>query len=270
MMTRPAYYLVIDLEATCDRDHALPREETEIIEIGAVLARGRDFGVEDEFQTFIRPVAHPRLTPFCTELTSITQADVDAAPTFPAAVAKLRMFIGGRDVLFCSWGNYDRSQFERDARRHRVALPFGGRHLNLKAQYLERFGEGRRSGMAGVLGRFGLALEGTHHRGIDDARNIAKLLPYVLGDAKAGPGARGRVPALRRCRVMTCPRHGGIALPRRRASALSGGRRAGLRGRRGARRGAASSGGSRTRSRARGRWRARCRSASRRGRAAPA
>jgi inhibitor of KinA sporulation pathway (predicted exonuclease) len=26
-----------------------------------------------------------------------------------------------------------------------------------------------------------IELEGTHHRGIDDARNIAKLLPYILG-----------------------------------------------------------------------------------------
>jgi 3'-5' exoribonuclease 1 len=29
-----------------------------------------------------------------------------------------------------------------------------------------------------------LPLEGTHHRGIDDARNIAKLLPYILGQKK--------------------------------------------------------------------------------------
>jgi inhibitor of KinA sporulation pathway (predicted exonuclease) len=27
----------------------------------------------------------------------------------------------------------------------------------------------------------GLDLVGTHHRGIDDARNIARLLPYCLG-----------------------------------------------------------------------------------------
>jgi inhibitor of KinA sporulation pathway (predicted exonuclease) len=34
--------------------------------------------------------------------------------------------------------------------------------------------------MAQALQLAGLPLEGTHHRGIDDARNIAKLLPYIL------------------------------------------------------------------------------------------
>jgi inhibitor of KinA sporulation pathway (predicted exonuclease) len=29
-----------------------------------------------------------------------------------------------------------------------------------------------------------IELEGTHHRGIDDARNIAKLMPYILGRKK--------------------------------------------------------------------------------------
>jgi 3'-5' exoribonuclease 1 len=185
MTPNPAYYLVIDVEATCERGGLLPPKETEIIEIGAVLVRSGTFAPEGEFQTFVRPVAHPRLTPFCTELTSIAQADVDRAPTFSAAVAALAAFIGGRDALFCSWGEYDRNQFKRDAQRHRVGLPFGGRHLNLKALFSETLGESERFGMAGALRRVGLRLEGTHHRGIDDARNIAKLLPYALGVAEA-------------------------------------------------------------------------------------
>jgi len=35
--------------------------------------------------------------------------------------------------------------------------------------------------MAEALQLAEIKLEGTHHRGIDDARNIAKLLPYILG-----------------------------------------------------------------------------------------
>jgi len=190
MKAQSAHYLVIDLEATCERGGALPPPETEIIEIGAVLVAAGSFAIEAEFQTFVRPVARPRLTAFCTELTSITQADVDRAPTFPAAVAALASFVAGRDALFCSWGEYDRNQFGRDARRHRVSLPFGGRHLNLKACFSEALGESRPYGMAAALRRVGLPLAGTHHRGIDDARNIARLLPYALGEAKPARGPR--------------------------------------------------------------------------------
>jgi inhibitor of KinA sporulation pathway (predicted exonuclease) len=190
-MSRPSHYLVIDLEATCDDREAgngrgsVPPHEMEIIEIGAVLADAETLSPVADFQTFIQPVRHPLLTPFCTKLTSITQDDVSNAKGFREAIADLARFIDGRDALFCSWGDYDRNQFEQDARFHRVSLPFGGRHLNLKKRFSAELGETKRYGMAGALARVGLPLVGTHHRGIDDARNIAKLLPWCLGRAKA-------------------------------------------------------------------------------------
>jgi len=190
-MSRPSHYLVIDLEATCDdRAHgngrgAVPPNEMEIIEIGAVLADAETLEPIADFQTFVRPVRHPLLTPFCTTLTSITQDDVSNAKGFREAIAELTRFIDGRDALFCSWGDYDRNQFEQDARFHHVTLPFGGRHMNVKKRFSAELGETKRHGMAGALARVGLPLVGTHHRGIDDARNIARLLPWCLGRAKA-------------------------------------------------------------------------------------
>ena len=174
------YPLVIDLEATCDERHAIPREETEIIEIGAVLLDEALRPIE-EWQTFVRPQQHPLLTKFCMELTSIQQSDVDGAPTFPEAIAALGRFIAGRNVLFCSWGDYDRVQFGRDAQRHGVALPLGQDHLNVKIAFSKALGQRRRMGVGQAIARLGLTFEGTAHRGIDDARNIARLPPYALG-----------------------------------------------------------------------------------------
>ena len=181
---RPACYLVIDVEATCDDAGTVPGPEMEIIEVGAVFVDGDSLAPLEEFQTFVRPVRHPRLTAFCTQLTTITQAMVDAAPGFPEAMAALSSRIhahgGAPQVLFASWGAYDRSQFEQDCRYHSVAWPFGPDHLNLKAQFSERRGSSRRFGMAQALRVVGLPLAGTHHRGIDDARNIARLLPFIV------------------------------------------------------------------------------------------
>ena len=67
-----------------------------------------------------------------------------------------------------------------DARYHGVALPFGDRHLNLKAEFSSRKSTRKRFGMAAALRAVGLPLAGTHHRGIDDARNIARLLPHCV------------------------------------------------------------------------------------------
>lgn len=177
------FYLIIDLEATCSDDGSVPRHEMEIIEIGAVLLQARTFEVESELQTFVRPVRHPRLTPFCTGLTSITQEEVAAAPLFPEALRSLKEWMEGfGDALFCSWGEYDRLQFLQDCRFHGVEYPFGAGHLNLKEEFSRTLGTGRRFGVGGALRRLGLGFEGTHHRGIDDARNIARIVRAVAGE----------------------------------------------------------------------------------------
>ncbi len=185
----PASYVVIDVEATCDDGGRVPRNEMEIIEIGAVLVSGESHAPVDEFQSFVRPVRHPVLTPFCTGLTSITQADVEAAPGFPAVFERLARWIDARPAphVFCSWGDYDRTQFEQDCRFHGIPYTLPQRHVNLKRAFSARLGTSRKFGMAGALAHAGLPLGGTHHRGIDDARNIARLLPFAVGaDGHAG------------------------------------------------------------------------------------
>lgn len=173
--------LIVDLEATCSDDGLIPREETEIIEIGAVMADGSTFSVVDEFQAFVRPVRHPRLTKFCRELTEIAQSDVDAAELFPQVMARFAAWFGlFGDVRFCSWGDYDRKQIAHDCAMHALANPMPAEHLNLKKRFQERHRLRRAPGMAEALNRAGLRLEGRHHRGIDDARNIARLLPFVM------------------------------------------------------------------------------------------
>ncbi|MBF4371204.1 exonuclease, partial [Vibrio anguillarum] len=75
--------LIVDFEATCDEgERSIPRHKMEIIEIGAVKVRLSDFQCIDEYQSLIKPVRTPILTEFCTELTGITQRDVDSASSF--------------------------------------------------------------------------------------------------------------------------------------------------------------------------------------------
>lgn len=174
--------IVVDVEATCDDGGLVPRREMEIIEIGAVVLHRPTLRVTGEFQAFVRPVRHPALTDFCTALTTILQADVDAADTFPQVALALReWWTPLAPALWCSWGAYDRGQFEQDSDWHGVPFPLPDRHLNLKALFSGRQGTRRRYGMAGALAKMSIPLTGTHHRGIDDARNIARLAPFCLG-----------------------------------------------------------------------------------------
>ena len=175
------YFLVVDLEATCSDDGSVPREEMETIEIGAVMVSSATQQPVGEFQTFVRPVRHPELTDFCHTLTSIDQSDVDAAPLFPAAFAD---FLTWADrypgYTFCSWGEFDRTQLQRDCLWHSRPYPLGRAHINLKAEFASAFGRRKKMGVSAALKHVGFTFSGSHHRGIDDARNIARLIPFVF------------------------------------------------------------------------------------------
>ncbi|MGG6295586.1 exonuclease domain-containing protein [Leptolyngbya sp. AN02str] len=176
------YYLVLDLEATCCDQATIKRHQTEIIEIGAVMVEAQGLNVTDEFQIFVKPVRYSILTPFCKSLTSITQEHVDQAPGYVEAVTLLKQWLSKYpNGVFGSWGDYDRNQFRKDSKFHNVPFPIDYPHVNLKQVFSEAQGLPKRYGMVEALQLAGVALEGTHHRGIDDARNIAKLLPFILG-----------------------------------------------------------------------------------------
>lgn len=178
----PDYYLVVDLEATCNNNDSFPRTEMEIIEIGAVLLERKSLKIVEEFQSFIRPVRHPVLTEFCTNLTTISQSAVEAADSFPVVASRFESwFAPFNPLLFSSWGSYDRSQLLQDYQYHQLDFPLGEEHLNIKARFAKQLHTRRQMGMASALKKAGLPLIGTHHRGIDDARNISRLLIYLLG-----------------------------------------------------------------------------------------
>ena len=172
--------LIIDFEATCDSHGRLPAAEMEIIEIGAVLLDADD-QVAGQFQCFVKPVLNPVLTPFCTALTGIEQSDVNGADPFPTAARALsewlRVEAPASPTRWASWGDYDRKQLNRDCGRHRLAHPFALPHHNAKTAFAAVHG-GKGWALSDAVAHAGLAFEGTLHRGLDDALNIARLLQH--------------------------------------------------------------------------------------------
>lgn len=173
-------FLVVDLEATCWEKGSVP-SKMEIIEIGAVMLDSRCGPATAEFTRFVRPLANSVLSEFCVRLTSIGQDDVDAADTFPAVLQSLEAWANPeRPLTWCSWGEYDLKQFRSDCRRHGINLPaWLCRHVNLKREFAS-LTDGKPHTMKEALRLMGFPLEGRHHRGIDDARNIAKLATWIL------------------------------------------------------------------------------------------
>ena len=172
-------YVVFDLEATCwPRGHE--EAPSEIIEIGAVCIAVADGNVTPvaEFQTFVRPFMAPRLSDFCTDLTTIRQQDVDGAPGFPEAVgAFYRWAAGDQGFTLAAWGNYDGAQLGRDSARHGIDNPFRSvPYVNVKTTFAAHLKLSRGVGLGGALKKLGLRRKGVAHRAIDDARSVVRLL----------------------------------------------------------------------------------------------
>jgi len=166
-------YIVFDLEATCEKDN---RDfVNEIIEIGAVKIN-EDLEIVCEFSSFVKPVLNPILTDFCKKLTTISQKDVDDSAILKEVLDKFIDWIGEEDYMLCSWGFYDKSQFMKDCELHKVQTSWLKNHISLKHQHGKKImGAQKGVGMGKALSAAGLNLRGTHHRGIDDARNIAQI-----------------------------------------------------------------------------------------------
>lgn len=180
-------YIILDLEATCWQKKE--GRKNEIIEIGAVCIDEQK-NTLGEFARFVRPQENPILSDFCRELTSITQADVDAAKPFPEVLLDFQKWINGfgDDYFLCSWGFYDRNQLTQDCQLHGLPTAWLANHISIKHQYAGLKKPFKLMGMKGALRNENIELEGTHHRGIDDARNIAKIFISCFGQWDFGAG----------------------------------------------------------------------------------
>jgi len=181
-------FLVVDLEATCSDDGTITAEEMEIIEMGACWVTETG-DVLQRFQHLVRPLERPILTPFCKSLAGIAQENVDQSPLFPVAAQALREFVSETsfpDAIWMSWGAYDFKQMTRDSQRHGIASPLEMPHQNAKRMFAKAQRIGKEVGMAKACALARIEMEGQHHRGLDDAVNIGKLMPWILGNVHLG------------------------------------------------------------------------------------
>ncbi|KAI8998834.1 ribonuclease H-like domain-containing protein [Trametes punicea] len=175
--------------------------------------KARELEVVDEFRSFVRPTWRPQLSPFCSALTGITQEQVDSAPSFPEVLDRFRRFLekhgltdpqSGRRLTrfcFCTDGPYDIRDFVvKQCFISKIPVPVwltwdvmdvrrsvGEWHAFATAD-ADRGADHRPAGAFPLPRRVTLSIprqlhalglepfEGRQHSGIDDTRNIARLV----------------------------------------------------------------------------------------------
>ncbi|KAF8610704.1 hypothetical protein BDV93DRAFT_484134 [Ceratobasidium sp. AG-I] len=203
------YLLAFDVEATCVQgtDFNWPNE---IIEWPVVLlkwsdkdaeGRARTLEVVDEFRSYVKPIWRPKLSDFCTSLTGITQANIDCAPQFKTLLRRFQAFLAKHGLVdprtgkpiqrfaFCTDGPFDVRDFcVKAAFINKLPMPEWLRQdvvdvRRVVNSYLSRTDNGKAYisrtqslNMVAQLHALGMSFEGRQHCGMDDARNVARIL----------------------------------------------------------------------------------------------
>jgi inhibitor of KinA sporulation pathway (predicted exonuclease) len=171
--------VVVDVESTCWQGPPPYGQISEIIEIGLCTVDVVRLERLEKRSILVKPV-RSRVSEFCTQLTSLRYEDLEHAGSLADAVSILKREYRSLDRLWGSWGDYDRRQFERVCKELTVPYPFGRSHLNIKTLYALAYADNKEMGLDEAYARAGRTLEGRHHRGVDDAWNIAGLFCDLL------------------------------------------------------------------------------------------
>lgn len=174
--------VIIDIEATCWEGKIPEGMIHDIIEIGICLLDVNTGEISDNRGIIIKP-ERSVVSSFCTELTTITQEMVDSEGiSFKEACSILKKEYLTQSRAWASFGAYDQRQFQKQCLSMDIAYPLGPSHINVKTLFALKRKLVHEQGMAGALALLDIPLEGTHHRGVDDAKNIAKILYWILNN----------------------------------------------------------------------------------------
>ncbi|KAJ8001401.1 hypothetical protein DPEC_G00169130 [Dallia pectoralis] len=197
------YLIVIDFESTCWRERNSYGQE--IIEFPAVLLNTYTGEVESEFHTYVQPQEHPLLSEFCTELTGITQIQVEAGVplhiclsrfnrwlqnlelqrgvVFPRGPTSLAAATKQHPCTFVTWSDWDLGVcLLYECKRKQLHKPdVLNSWIDLRATY-RLFYNRKPKGLNGALQDLGIKFSGREHSGLDDARNTAHLASRMMND----------------------------------------------------------------------------------------
>lgn len=181
------YFLVVDFEATCLQNQSIRPQE--IIEFPCLKVNARNFEVVSQFHRYVKPVHNPTLSVFCSELTGILQETVQNESPFPEVFQAFQDWIREEELLesrfsLVTCGDWDlRTMLPSQCDLSQVPVPdYCQRWINIKKSFHKSHRSFPRH-LTAMLKEFGLEFEGRPHSGIDDCRNIARIL-RKLGQEK--------------------------------------------------------------------------------------
>ena len=183
---------VFDLEYTtwegaAARRWSGPGEYFEVVQIGAIILELEPNLTEvAAFEVLTRPEFNPVLSEYFTELTGITNADLDTgAVSFGAGFDQFVQFCAGTNQVLCN--GWDYRVLHDNCTWRGVDWPFdAGSFGNLRPLFEKRVGTANNAAWSSKMPEsLGLPVPGGAHTGLGDVRAIAIALRAMLRESLA-------------------------------------------------------------------------------------
>lgn len=182
-------YIVIDLEWNQDAEgkHGKKHEKLpfEIIEIGAIKLDEQKNTV-GQFHELIRPVVYKSMHHITENMVHIHMEDLQRGKTFPQVVKKFLNWCG-EDIIFCTWGNLDLIELQRNMKYYHLPLlsdaPFP--FLDIQKLFSIAFEDGKsRRSLEYAVDYLQIEKDIPFHRAFSDAYYTARVLEKIAKDTE--------------------------------------------------------------------------------------
>lgn len=182
------------IEVFTSLDLEMNQPSKKIIQIGACVGNIKTGQIFEKLRVYINPNEH--LNPMITDLTKITQDDVNRGLTLEEGYRKLQKMHENYSsfVNAITWGGGDSQELGNQIKEenpHFEGWCFGRRWIDTKTLFVSwRFANGQpiQGGLARSMVKVGLKFEGQKHDAQDDAVNTFRMYIEMLKIMKDGSG----------------------------------------------------------------------------------
>lgn len=172
--------VIVDVESTCWKEKDYYKTKiSEIIEIGICTFDIKTGDISEPESVIIQP-QYSEVSKFCTELTTLTQSDVDKGIKYEEAITYIQPKYNLKNRIWGSYGDYDRKMFFEMSKLYKIQYPFSQTHINIKSLFAIVHQLRKEVGTGKAIELLNMTFEGTQHRAVDDVRNISKILKETL------------------------------------------------------------------------------------------
>ena len=180
-------YIVLDLEwnqSNTGLEKEIQKLPFEIIEIGA-LHLNDTFVMEGEFNRLVKPQVYTKMHMITSRLIHLQMQELERGKPFPEVMERFIEWCG-EDYIFCTWGDQDLRELQRNMKYHEMTPLSDGpiAFLDVQKLFSIAYEDGKsRKSLEHAIDSLGMEKDIPFHRAFSDAYYTAKILTRIGTEA---------------------------------------------------------------------------------------